>query len=116
MCTLSRSLASGLILASALVCGSATEAAEKVVVGMTGPPNALGWPFEIAIEKGFFAAEGINIDKIAAPSSAAVVLQATAGALDMTVQGAFVDVIRAIEKGAPLATGRILSHTPHSAP
>ena len=99
MRTLSRSLASGLILASVLVCGSATEAAEKVVVGVTGPPNALGWPFEIAIEKGFFAAEGITIDRIAAPSSAAVVLQATAGALDMTVQGAFVDVIRAIDKG-----------------
>jgi NitT/TauT family transport system substrate-binding protein len=112
MRTLSRCLASGLILASVLVCGSVTEAAEKVVVGVTGPPNALGWPFEIAIEKGFFAAEGIIIDRIAAPSSAAVVLQATAGALDMTVQGAFVDVIRAIDKGAPLAVVRITLQTP----
>jgi ABC-type nitrate/sulfonate/bicarbonate transport system substrate-binding protein len=108
----SRILLNGLILASALACGSATEAAEKVVVGVTGPPNALGWPFEIAIEKGFFAAEGITIDKVAAPSSAAVVLQATAGGLDMTVQGAFVDVIRAIEKGAPLAIVRIVLQTP----
>jgi len=99
-------------LASALVYGSATEAAEKVVVGVTGPPNALGWPFEIAIEKGFFAAAGITIDRVAAPSSAAVVLQATAGALDMTVQGAFVDVIRAIDKGAPLAIVRIMVQTP----
>src|SRR3954454_11713529 len=112
MRTLSRSLASGVILASALACGSATEAAEKVVVGVTGPPNALGWPFEIAIEKGFFAAEDITVDKIAAPSSAAVVLQATTGALDMTVQGAFVDVIRAIDKGAPLAIVRIVVQTP----
>jgi NitT/TauT family transport system substrate-binding protein len=109
---LSRSLASGLILASALVCAPAAEAAEKVVVGVTGPPNALGWPFEVAIEKGFFAAEGITIDRVSAPSSAAVVLQATAGALDMTVQGAFVDVIRAIEKGAPLAIVRITVQTP----
>jgi NitT/TauT family transport system substrate-binding protein len=112
MRTLSRSLASGLILASALACGSTTEAAETVVVGVTGPPNALGWPFEIAIEKGFFAAEGITIDRVAAPSSAAVVLQATASALDLTVQGAFVDVIRAIDKGAPLAVVRITLQTP----
>jgi ABC-type nitrate/sulfonate/bicarbonate transport system substrate-binding protein len=72
----------------------------------------LGWPFEIAIEKGFFAAEGITVDKVAAPSSAAVVLQATAGALDMTVQGAFVDVIRAIAKGAPLGVVRLVIQTP----
>ena len=108
MCISSKSLASGLILASAMVCGPATEAAEKVVVGVTGPPTALGWPFEVAIAKGFFAAEGITIDRVTAPSSAAVVLQATAGALDMTVQGAFVDVIRSIEKGAALAIVRIL--------
>jgi ABC-type nitrate/sulfonate/bicarbonate transport system substrate-binding protein len=111
MFTWSRSLASGLIVASALACGS-VEAAEKVTVGMTGPPTALGWPFEVAIEKGFFAAEGITIDRIVAPSSAAVVLQATAGTLDMTIQGAFVDVIRAIEKGAPLAIVRITVQTP----
>ena len=52
--------AAGLILASALVRGTAAEAVEKVVVGVTGPPTALGWPFEIAIEKGFFAAEGVK--------------------------------------------------------
>jgi NitT/TauT family transport system substrate-binding protein len=112
MCKLRRGLVQGLIVVSALVSGSATQAAEKVVVGLTGPPNAMGWPFEIAIEKGFFAAEGIIIDRVAAPSSAAVVLQATAGALDITVQGAFVDVIRAIEKGAPLAIVRIMVQTP----
>ena len=112
MCRFRRGPVQGPILVSALLCGSATEAAEKVVVGVTGPPNALGWPFEIAIDKGFFAAEGITIDKVAAPSSAAVVLQATAGALDMSVQGAFVDVIRAIEKGAPLAIVRIVLQTP----
>jgi len=112
MCRLSRYLRTGLILASALFSASVTEAAEKIVVGVTGTPNALAWPFYIAIEKGFFAAEGITVDKIFAPSSAAVILQATAGALDMTVEGAFVDVIRAIEKGSPLAIVRILVQTP----
>src|SRR5215813_11022244 len=108
----SRSLANGLVLANALLSASATGAAEKVVVGFTGPSTAMSWPFEIAIEKGFFAAEDIAIDRIAAPSSAAVVLQAAAGALDITVQGAFVDVIRAIERGAPLAIVRIMVQTP----
>jgi ABC-type nitrate/sulfonate/bicarbonate transport system substrate-binding protein len=92
MCGLWRHLGTGLILASALFAASATEAAEKIVVGVTGTPTALAWPFYIAIEKGFFAAEDITVDKIYAPSSAAVILQATAGALDMTVEGAFVDV------------------------
>lgn len=101
-----------LILAAALTYGPASQAAEKITVGVTGTPNALGWPFYIAIEKGFFAAEDLEIQKIFAPSSAAVILQATAGALDMTVEGAFVDVIRAIEKGAPLAIVRILIQTP----
>jgi ABC-type nitrate/sulfonate/bicarbonate transport system substrate-binding protein len=101
-----------LILAAALSLGFRAEAAEKVTVGVTGTPNALAWPFYIAIDKGFFAAEDITIDKMFAPSSAAVILQATTGALDMTVEGAFVDVIRAIEKGSPLAIVRILVQTP----
>jgi len=107
-----RHLATALIVASALLSGSRTQAAEKIAVGVTGTPNALAWPFYIAIEKGLFATEDIAVDKIFAPSSAAVILQATAGALDMTVEGAFVDVIRAIEKGAPLAIVRILVQTP----
>jgi len=108
---LSRGLAAGLILAIALLTGR-TQAAEKIVVGVTGTPTALAWPFYVAIEKGFFAAEDLAIDRVYAPSSAAVILQATAGALDMTVEGAFVDVIRAIEKGSPLAIVRILVQTP----
>src|SRR6516165_6650388 len=107
-----RHLATALIVASALLSGSRTQAAEKIAVGVTGTPNALAWPFYIAIEKGLFATEDIAVDKIFAPSSAAVILQATAGALDMTVEGAFVDGIRAIEKGAPLAIVRILVQTP----
>jgi ABC-type nitrate/sulfonate/bicarbonate transport system substrate-binding protein len=112
MCRFPKALLSGLILASALSPVSRAEAAEKIVVGITGTPTALAWPFYVAIEKGFFAAEEITVDKIFAPSSAAVILQATAGALDMTVEGAFVDVIRAVEKGSPLAIVRILVQTP----
>jgi ABC-type nitrate/sulfonate/bicarbonate transport system substrate-binding protein len=103
--------ARNLILASALLYASASAAAEKVTVASTGPPAAVSWPFEAAIAKGFFAAEGIAIDKVAAPSSAAVVLQVSAGSVDIS-EGAFVDVIRAIEKGAPLAIIRIMLQTP----
>jgi NitT/TauT family transport system substrate-binding protein len=64
------------------------------------------------MEKGFFAAEDINIDRVFAPSSAAMTLQLAAGALDITVEGAFVDTIRGIEKGAPISIVRILVQTP----
>jgi len=56
---LSMSLRVGLILAS-MLSASGTLAAEKITVGVTGTPNALAWPFYIAIEKGFFAAEDIT--------------------------------------------------------
>jgi ABC-type nitrate/sulfonate/bicarbonate transport system substrate-binding protein len=64
------------------------------------------------MEKGFFAAEDINIDRVFAPSSAAMMLQLAAGALDITVEGAFVDAMRGIEKGAPISIVRILVQTP----
>jgi NitT/TauT family transport system substrate-binding protein len=105
-------LTRGLALAGALLFGPGSEAAERVVVGVTGTPNALAWPFYIAMEKGFFTAEDINIDRIFAPSSAAMMLQLAAGALDITVEGAFVDTMRGIEKGAPISIVRILVQTP----
>jgi NitT/TauT family transport system substrate-binding protein len=105
-------LTRGTVLAAALSCAPQLHAAEKITIGITGTPTALAWPFYCAIDKGFFAAEGIEIDKVSAPASSAVILQATAGAVDMTVEGAFVDVIRAIEKGAPLAILRIMVQTP----
>src|ERR1022692_3850537 len=46
VCIASRHLACGLILANALLSGSIAEAADTVVVGFTGPPTAMSWPFE----------------------------------------------------------------------
>src|SRR3984893_6465964 len=112
MCKSFSVLARGLVLASALLFGPGSEASERVVVGLTGTPNALAWPFYIGMEKGFFAAEDINIDRVFAPSSAAMMLQLAAGALDITVEGAFVDAMRGIEKGAPISIVRILVQTP----
>jgi NitT/TauT family transport system substrate-binding protein len=105
-------LARALVLAGTLLLGPPSQAGERVVVGITGTPNALAWPFYIAMEKGFFAAENIDVDRVFAPSSAAMMLQLAAGALDLTVEGAFVDTIRGIEKGAPIAIVRILVQTP----
>ena len=45
-------LTRGLVLAGALLGAVPADAAEKIVVGVTGTPNALAWPFYIAIEKG----------------------------------------------------------------
>src|SRR5580704_8347758 len=50
-------LSRGLVLAAALLFGPVSEASERVVVGVTGTPNALAWPFYIGMEKGFFGAE-----------------------------------------------------------
>jgi ABC-type nitrate/sulfonate/bicarbonate transport system substrate-binding protein len=112
MCKSLSVMTRGLVLASVLLFGPGSEAGERVVVGVTGTPNALAWPFYIAMEKGFFTAQDINIDRIFAPSSAAMMLQLAAGALDITVEGAFVDTIRGIEKGAPISIVRILVQTP----
>jgi ABC-type nitrate/sulfonate/bicarbonate transport system substrate-binding protein len=112
MCKSLSVMTRGLVLASVLLCGPGSEAGERVVVGVTGTPNALAWPFYIAMEKGFFTAQDIIIDRIFAPSSAAMMLQLAAGALDITVEGAFVDTIRGIEKGAPISIVRILVQTP----
>jgi NitT/TauT family transport system substrate-binding protein len=105
-------LTRGLVLAGALLLAPGSQASERVVVGVTGTPNALGWPFYIAMDKGFFAAEGIDVERVFAPSSAAMMLQLAAGALDITVEGAFVDTIRGIQKGAPISIVRILVQTP----
>ena len=111
MCNTPKNLVRGLIVICALLFTSGLQAAEKSLSGSPGRP--MRWRGRsILRRKGFFAAEDITVDKIFAPSSAAVILQATAGALDMTVEGAFVDVIRAIEKGSPLAIVRILVQTP----
>jgi NitT/TauT family transport system substrate-binding protein len=112
MCKSLSVMTRGLVLASVLLFGPESEAGERVVVGVTGTPNALAWPFYIAMEKGFFTVQDINIDRIFAPSSAAMMLQLAAGALDITVEGAFVDTIRGIEKGAPISIVRILVQTP----
>jgi len=61
----------GLVLAAAFY-WAGSEAGERVVVGVTGTPNALAWHSTSRWKRGFFTAQDINIDRIFAPSSAAM--------------------------------------------
>src|SRR5476651_2074696 len=98
--------AGGILFALALV--SAPEsAAQTVILGSVGSASANSWPSNVAIEKGFFAAEGIKPDVVFAQSNAAVIQQLAAGSINISTNSGLVDPIRAIEKGAPLAIIRI---------
>ena len=80
---------------------------ETVILGSVGSSSANGWPSYVAIEKGFFAAEGHQARPVFAQSNAAVIQQLAAGSINVSTNSGLVDPIRAIEKGAPLA------HHPH---
>jgi len=102
---------------SALVCliypGAATEAAETTIVtGMIGAPNAVGWPWYIGIDKGFFAAGGIKLDLIYVPTASGLVQQLAAGSLDIVADVGVVEPIHAVERGAPVAIMRIVGQVP----
>jgi NitT/TauT family transport system substrate-binding protein len=82
-------------------------AQDTVILSSVGSTSANGWPSYVAIEKGFFAAEGIKPDVVFAQSNASVIQQLAAGSTNVSTNSGLVDPIRAIEKGAPLALLRI---------
>jgi ABC-type nitrate/sulfonate/bicarbonate transport system substrate-binding protein len=90
----------------------AGDAAEALTVGTVGQPSANVWPVLIGIEKGFFAAEDLQIDLIYAPSSAQMVQQITSGSLEVSISTGLVDPVRAIGMGAPIAIVRIEIQAP----
>src|ERR1700693_1452656 len=103
--------AGGMLFALALV--SAPESiAQTVILGSVGSASANSWPSNVAIEKGFFAAEGIKPDVVFAQSNAAVIQQLAAASINVSTNSGLVDPIRAIEKGAPLAIIRIEVQVP----
>jgi ABC-type nitrate/sulfonate/bicarbonate transport system substrate-binding protein len=100
-------------LCGALICvlylGSpAVRAAETIETGMIGAPNAVGWPWYIGIQKGFFADSGINLDVIYVPSASGLVQQLSAGSLDVVADVGVVEPIHAVEKGAPVGLVRLI--------
>ena len=88
---------------------SAAGAAEKVIAGSLGGQAPL-WAIYVAVHKGFFAAEGLDLELNFAQSGAAVTQQLTGGSLDMALSVGITDPIRAIDKGAPLALVRIIGN------
>jgi len=84
------------------------RAAETIATGMIGAPNAVGWPWYIGIDKGFFADAGISLDVVYVPTASGLVQQLSAGSLDIVADVGVVEPIHAVEKGAPVALLRIM--------
>jgi ABC-type nitrate/sulfonate/bicarbonate transport system substrate-binding protein len=89
-----------------------TQAQDTVILSSVGSASANGWPTYIAVEKGFFVAEGLIPDIVFAQSNAAVIQQLAAGSVNVSTNSGLVDPIRAIEKGAPLALLRVEMQAP----
>ena len=103
---MNRQLLHAALIAPALV-STPAAAQQTMILGSVGSSSANGWPSYVAIEKGFFAAEGLKHDPVFAQSNAAVIQQLAAGAINFSTNSGLVDPIRAIEKGVPLAIIRI---------
>jgi ABC-type nitrate/sulfonate/bicarbonate transport system substrate-binding protein len=104
--------ARGLLLLAALLAAPVSQAADIVRMGNIGSANANLWPTIIGMKKGFYAAEGLQVDIVHVQSSAALVQQLAAGSLDLSMSSGMVDIIRAIDKGAPLALIRFEAQAP----
>jgi NitT/TauT family transport system substrate-binding protein len=87
-------------------------AAEKVTIGTVGQASANLWPVLIALDKGYFADEGLAAELFYVPSSAALVQQITSASLDICMSTGLVDPIRAVGMGAPIAIVRIEVQAP----
>jgi ABC-type nitrate/sulfonate/bicarbonate transport system substrate-binding protein len=86
------------------------RAADKVVAGSLGGQAPL-WGIYIAVHKGFFAAENIDLELNFAQSGPAVIQQLTAGSLDVALSVGITTPMHAIDKGAPLALIRIIGNS-----
>jgi NitT/TauT family transport system substrate-binding protein len=95
------------VLSLAATAPKAAQAADKVVAGSLGGQAPL-WAIYVAVHKGFFAAENIDLTLEFARSGAAVTQQVTAGSLDVALSVGITDPIRAIAKGAPIGLVRIV--------
>jgi ABC-type nitrate/sulfonate/bicarbonate transport system substrate-binding protein len=73
---------------------------DTVILSSVGSASANGWPTYVAIDKGFFAAEGMIPDIVFAQSNAAVIQQLAAGSVNVSTNSGLVDPIRAIDQNA----------------
>ena len=93
-------------LAATVAASAAPSMAQtKISIGEVGAGAANPWPSYIAIEKGFYKARKLQVEYVAASSSASVMQQLAAGSVDMGA-GGLVDPVRAIDKGARITLFR----------
>src|SRR5580704_10621587 len=104
-CQLRQAALSAVMLAG--LAAPAARAAEPVTLGTVGQASANLWPELIALDQGFFAAEGLQVDLVYVQSSAALVQQLAAGSLGIATQTGLADPLRAVGMGAPIAVVRI---------
>jgi ABC-type nitrate/sulfonate/bicarbonate transport system substrate-binding protein len=100
-----------LLCCALLLAAPAAQAADKVIAGSLGGQAPL-WAIYVAVHKGFFAAENLDLELNFAQSGAAVTQQLTGGSLDVALSVGITDPIRAIEKGAPLTLVRVIGNAP----
>jgi NitT/TauT family transport system substrate-binding protein len=98
-------------VAGASALGLPARAADKIIGGTLGGQAPL-WPFYIAQQKGFFAAETLDVEINFAQSGAAVTQQLTGGAFDVVLSVGISDPIHAVDKGASIALIRIIGNNP----
>ena len=94
------------------LCPIIARAAEQVTLGSVGQASANLWPALIAIDKGFYAAEDLNVDIVYVQSSAALVQQVTAGSIGVSISTGLADPLRAVGMGAPISIVRIEVQAP----
>jgi ABC-type nitrate/sulfonate/bicarbonate transport system substrate-binding protein len=99
-----------LLVVLAMLSGPAARAADKVIAGSLGGQAPL-WAIYVAVHKGFFAAENLDLELNFGQSGAGVTQQLTGGSLDVALSVGITDPIRAIEKGAPLALIRVVGNS-----
>ncbi|HEY3919566.1 MAG TPA: ABC transporter substrate-binding protein [Stellaceae bacterium] len=96
---------------AALLPAAPAAAANKISIGLIGSPDSGGWLYYIGVNKGFFAAEGIEPDFIYVPTAPGVMQQLVGGSLDVVGVDGVVEPIHAAAKGADVAILRMISGT-----
>jgi NitT/TauT family transport system substrate-binding protein len=107
-----RLLTALLLILICSLCPKSARAAERVTLGSVGQASANLWPALIAIDKGFYAAEDLNVVIVYVQSSAALVQQVTAGSVGVSISTGLADPLRAVGMGAPISIVRIEVQAP----
>jgi ABC-type nitrate/sulfonate/bicarbonate transport system substrate-binding protein len=107
-----RAVLTSAFLTGAALCGAQPAAAlDRVIFVGTGSGNSADWILYIAINKGFFKDNNIEIDRVGANSTAAAMQQIAAGSGNIG-GGGLTDPLHAIDKGAKLGMLRITQGVP----